>query len=475
MAVALARQRAREFDETYRGDPCAWAEDMLGVHLWSKQREVLGAVFSNRRTIVRSGHQVGKSYISAVAALAFLYLHPMSRVITTAPTWGQVEDVIWREIRTLYHAGLAPFGADSQCLTSRLEIDTDWLAAGISSDKPDRIQGRHARSMLVILDEAPGIARPLWDALKSLGGNRHAHILAIGNPVEASGQFFDSYRDGSWHTIAISCLDSPNFTGEPVPDELREKLVGPEFVEDAKRDWGEDSPIFCSRVLGDFPVESEDTLIPLKWAEDAVARAPNPLRHLVKGLGADIARFGSDKTALIMLAGDDATILDVASKQDEMVTAGKILNAAKTHGFAGKIAVDNSGGYGSGVIDRLGEQGLRCIPVMFGAGAIESDRFVNRRTELWWNLREWIRDRGCIPDDGNLVADLTAPKYTYNSRGQIVLEKKESTKKRLGRSPDYGDALALALAAVYERPSGAFDPIDWGAATPITAMGNLPS
>ncbi|GIX06969.1 MAG: hypothetical protein KatS3mg115_1372 [Candidatus Poribacteria bacterium] len=430
-------------------DPVAWARRVLGVELWSKQEEVLRSVFAHRRTVVPAGHGVGKTFVSAVAVLAFLYLHEPSKVITTAPTWTQVRRLLWSEINRLFKSRRDRRGCPGKIYTTRLQVRDDWFALGLSSTETVNFQGFHQRHVLIVLDEAPGVRREIYEGAETLMSAGDAHLLMIGNPIGQHGHFYEACRSGRWNVIRISCLDSPNVTGEPVSEVLRSSLVRPEWIAEKAEEWGEDSPAYQARILGLFPESADDQLISLGWVDAAVERHREAA--LTAGpvvIGVDVARYGSDATVYAVLRGDRLEALIQDRGKDTMAVAGRCVALAEQYG-AETIGVDEAG-VGGGVVDRLTELGVRVVAVNGGERAVEAARFANRRSELWWELREWIRQRGAIPPDRRLREDLTAPRYSFTSRGQIFVEKKEDLRRRLGRSPDRADALALALAARYE-------------------------
>ncbi len=159
-------------------------------------------------------------------------------------------------------------------------------------------------------------------------------------------------------------------------------------------------------------------------------------------LGVDVARFGSDETVEIELFGQTIGSPKSFHGQNTMQTAGAIKASV-----ARKKAVDDAG-VGGGVTDRLKEQKVDVIAYNAGAQAFDKEQFLNRRAESWWLIREMLKkDELNLPPDNKLAADLTNIKFGYTSRGQIKLESKDDIKKRLGRSPDRGDALAICLAA----------------------------
>jgi len=436
---------------------------VLGVELWSRQKEILRSAFENRRTVVPAGHGVGKTFVSAVAALAFLYLRKPAKVITTAPTWVQVQRLLWSEVNALFKSRLAPQRHPGSMLLTQLRVQDDWFALGLSPKDTVSFQGFHQENVLVVLDEAPGVRRDIYEGADTLLSGGDAHMLMIGNPTAQQGHFYEACRSSAWNVLRTSCLDSPNLTGESVSEGLRRRLVTRAWVEEKAREWGTDSPLYVAKVLGQFPLAGDDQLIPLKWVEDAMART-----EAVPGrrrLGVDVARFGDDATVYTLLDGNRVVEVLTEYGRDTMEIVGRIMRLRADRGIE-QIAVDDIG-VGGGVTDRLRELGVRVEAVIGGESAVERDRFVNRRTELWWNLREWVRTEGVLPNHRRLVEDLTAPKFSYTSRGQVKLESKDETKRRLGRSPDAGDSLMLALAASVGWNLAAFGRTDWGEAVPL--------
>ncbi len=230
-------------------DPAFIRRDLLKYHAWSKQEEILNSVKHNKRTAVRSCHGIGKTATAAVAVLEFMLEGPC-RVVTTAPTWAQVEQLLWREI-AMRHKNIQP--AFGNLFKTSLEVAPDWFALGLSTDTPERFQGHHANRMLLVVDEASGVDEAIYNAAEGFLTAEGARILLIGNPTRTTGTFYRAFKpDSGWNRIHISALDSPNFTGEKVPDDVARALVTQEWVMDARRQWGEESPQYKIRVLGEF-------------------------------------------------------------------------------------------------------------------------------------------------------------------------------------------------------------------------------
>jgi hypothetical protein len=218
-----------------------------------------------------------------------------------------------------------------------------------------------------------------------------------------------------------------------------------------RRKYGEDAPAWMSKVRGLFPDAADDALIALGWIQAALDRTAAPVATAVRSLGVDVARFGSDFTTLYVVEGPRILHAEARNGQDLMWTAGRVLALARQYQIRPQnVSVDDTG-VGGGVTDRLREQNFSLRPVNFGSRAVDARRYADRRSELWWTMRDWIRDEAALADAPSraremLRGDLAAPAYTQLSDGRLKLEAKAEMKRRLGRSPDDGDALALALA-----------------------------
>jgi phage terminase large subunit len=427
----------------YQPNPDLWCQEILDVQLWSMQKAIIKSVFQNRDTRVRSCYSIGKTFVSACAVLAFINLMTPCKIITSAPTWHQVSNLLWSEINYLFKTRLQPKGFPGTILQTMLRMRDDWFAIGFSSNDPINFQGYHQKHVLVILDEAPGIRPEIVDGTKALTSSGNAHTLWIGNPIDQTDHFFKSFHDPNIPNnckFKISAFDTPNFTDEKVSDEIRERLINPQWVNDRKKEWGEGSPLYQSKILAEFPEGGENQVITLRECEEAKHREVVPMGD--KELGVDVARFGSDLTVYTLIQGNVINSQITESKKDTMEVAGRIASLMKNNGFV--IAKVDVIGIGSGVVDRLAEQGLSVIGINSAEKAFNSEQYFNRRTEMWFDTKEWLKD-GKLPDDDDLVADLTAPLFTYTSKGQYKMESKEETKKRLGRSPDRADSAILAI------------------------------
>ena len=249
--------------------PDGFAREVLGVKLWSKQDEILRAVRDYRRVAVKAGNGLGKGFTAAVAVLWFLYSHKPATVLTTAPTARQVRHVLWREIRRLHHASPQLIGG--RMLQTRLEMEEDRFALGLSTDEVDQFQGFHSPNMLIVVDEAEGVSEDIYEAIDAVMTAGSSKLLLIGNPTSITGTFRRAFHEERhlYHNITISALDSPNVKEERV---VVPGLTTHEWVAERLAIWGEGSPMYHARVLGDFSDRAEDSLISLTHIEQAIAR-----------------------------------------------------------------------------------------------------------------------------------------------------------------------------------------------------------
>jgi len=450
-AVIAAALDAYEFQ-----DPVVFAQRCLGITPWSKQAAILRAVAKHPRVAVRSGHKVGKSTSAAILALWWMVRHPDGRVVMTAPTGRQVRIVLWREVSRLYRTARPPLGGDLHKLPELgLVYEDGREIVGFSTDEPEKIAGVSGANVLYIVDEGSGVATDIFEAIEGsrAGG---AQLVVFGNPTMTSGVFFDAFtsaKDG-WHTIHVSSEDSPNVTGEAnVPG-----LATRAWVEEKRTEWGEESPLFQVRVRGNFPTASENAVIGIELLEAAARRYPDTLDAGVLCIGVDVARFGDDETVIWPLRGTRALAPTVLHSMDTVQVAGEVLTIARALRRGNerpRIKVDVIG-VGAGVADQLRtHDDLEVVDVNVGESsnvtAKDEPEYNRLRDQLWFGLKAWLKTGG-IPDDGKLHAELLAPRYGFTVDGKLKVEPKDETKKRLKRSPDRADALALA---VYKAPAAA--------------------
>lgn len=443
----------------YLLDPARWVREVLGHEPWQKQTQILESVRDHKTTAVKSCHAAGKSHVAADTSLWYLYNHPHSIVITTAPTSRQVEGILWKEIRTSHQRAKIPL--PGTLLTQELKIADDWWAMGFTAPEhdSDKFQGFHAQYILVVADESSGVGESIFDAIDGILTSDESRLLLIGNPTNPQGRFFKEFSTGA-SKITISAFDTPNFTRYDITEMdilnncWQEKITGslpmpylvtPGWVSDRLKRWGRESSLYQAKVLAQFPQSGDDCLIPLYWIEGAVKRQLEP--GLPSELGVDVARYGADETVIIHRQGPRARVIKVLPMCDTMEAAGYVARAMQdTNATSAKI---DAVGIGAGVYDRLKEQKIMVKEMQSGASAKDKERFANARAEWWWHLRTLFEAGDIdIADDETMISQLSNIRYHINSRGQIQIESKEDMKKRGIGSPDRADTLMLAFANV---------------------------
>lgn len=458
---------AERFDPTpheYLHAPVAWAQEKARKHVTDQQESVMRSVEANRYTAVHSAHDLGKSFTAAEIVCWWLDVHPPGSafVVTTAPTGPQIKAILWREIGRLHKE----IGLAGRTNLTEWYIGNEIVAYGRkpADTNPAAFQGIHAQFVLVVLDEACGIPRALFDAVDALATNEAARVLAIGNPDDPSSHFAEVCKPGSgWSVLHLDGLASPAFTDEKgrTPQDVLNVLLSETWVEERKKRWGEGSPLYQIKVRGLFPSDDPDGVV----RASAMAKCrnmdrvyiPNAPELLPKELGCDIGA-GGDESVIVLREGMLATMYDRNRSKDPEIVAGTIVRAIRETG-ATACKIDTIG-WGWGVYGQVKqnvrEEGLDCEIVAVNVAEASSDpvRFPLLRDELWWDIgremtEEQAWDLSEIDDD--TIADLLAPKWKPDARGRVKIEPKDETRKRLGRSPDGADALLLAY---YEGSSG---------------------
>lgn len=462
--------RAQVELDAIRRDPVRFVERTFGEDVVGKQREILKALATPGITEVhaRSCHASGKTHTCARALAWWLVAYPGdSIVVTTAPTWAQVTDQLWREVRDGFQRSRIDLGG--RRLTTTWELGPKWYATGIatSPNTAVNLQGYHASHVLVIVDEADGVAQTIWDAIDGLTTSAHVVVLAIGNPINPSSPWRQRVRarEGSAaaRVIRISAEDVlPHSADRPY-------LLQRPWVEDKRHRWGESSAMYTAKVLAEWPEQGADVLIPLAWIERAKGRS---VERGPRGLGVDVARFGSARTVRTLIEGGQVLWSRATTKEDTMATAVRVSLDIDQHAPLG-VCVDDTG-VGGGVVDRLRQLGKTITPVNFGGQAMDHERFVNRGSEIW----HWLRDGferdvfGLDMSDPEtmdaLAVQLNRARYELvggrirvdkHGLGPGHSERRLTDEQRSALSPDHADSLALAWAAIHAyMPKGIVTP-----------------
>ena len=432
-----------EFVAAYADDPVLFVEEMLGAQPFDYQAEFLRALLAERKMSVKSGHGTGKSTTASWAMLWFMLLRYPCKVVVTAPTSSQLFDAMFAELKRWINELPKELQQLLNVKSDRVELVSAPAEAFIScrtarAETPEALAGVHSDNVLLIIDEASGVPEQVYEAAAGSMSGHNATTLMLSNPTRSSGTFFESHNRmaNSWWTRTWSCKDSP--------------LVSHEFVDEMELRYGPESNAYRVRVLGEFPLSDDNTIIPYHLVEAAQNRDVVVSDEATVVWGLDVARFGSDATALCKRQGPIVTELRSWRGLDLMQTTGRIVaeyEALAPSKRPAEILVDSIG-VGSGVVDRLQELGLPVRGVNVAESPSMDDTYMNLRSELWFKCKAWLEDRSCkLPKDDQLIAELTAIRYSFTSSGKMKAESKDEMRKRGLGSPDLADALCLTMAS----------------------------
>lgn len=436
-----------DFIKTYRNDPVKFVKEVIGKDPLDYQAELLTAIAKGeRRCSVRSGHGTGKSSTASWVMLHHLFTRFPCKVVVTAPTTGQLFDALFAEVKANINNLPEALKALLTVKSDRIELTSAPAEAFISAkvarkETPEALAGVHASgpnsAVLLVADESSAVDEKTFETASGSMSGFNCTTLLLSNPTRSSGFFFDTQTKlaDTWWTRRWSCIESP--------------LVSDDFVKEMRERYGEDSNPFRIRVLGEFGLTDEDTIIPHHLAESASRRdiEVSPTARRVWGL--DVSRFGSDKSALAKRVGSTITEVKTWRGLDLMQLCGAVkseYDALSPSDTPDAIFVD-AVGLGSGCCDRLSELGLPAIGINVSESPSMKGQYVNLRAELWWKLKTFLENRDCsIPDDEQLISEMVAIKYKFNSSGKAQAESKAEMKKRGLASPDMADAVCLTMS-----------------------------
>tara|TARA_R110000751_G_scaffold207359_1_gene311226 strand:+ start:374 stop:1774 length:1401 start_codon:yes stop_codon:yes gene_type:complete len=423
-------------------DPVLFVEGVLGAKPEEWQRKALYAVRDNDRVAIRSGHGIGKTAFLSWLILWWVLTRSPSRIACTANTSSQLSDILWAEVAKWHRC--MPDGLKEliEVTSAKVELtgqDSFAVARTARRETPEALQGFHSPNMLFLVDEASGVDNIIFEVGEGAMSTEGAKTVMTGNPTRTSGYFYEAFNKmkDSFYTMKVASQDSSQ--------------VGSKFIEDMKTKYGEDSNIYRVRVLGEWPEADDDVVIPLHLLQSAAERDQVPADTTPVVWGLDVARFGTDKSALCKRKGNVVTEpIKSWRNKDLMEICGIILNEYETTTWSDRpveILIDSIG-LGAGVVDRLTELDLPVRGINVAESASMGERYGRLRDELWFLGKEWFENRDCtIPDQEELIDDLSKPRFTFLSNGKLKVEGKDEMKRRGMNSPDLADAFCLTFAS----------------------------
>ena len=446
----------------YNSHPVEFVQDVIGATPDPEQAKILRSLEANTMTSVRSGHGVGKSTVEAWAVIWFMLTRPFPKIPCTAPTQHQLFDILWAEVSKWIRHNSA---LSNELIWTKEKVymrgyPEEWFAVARTASKPDALQGFHAEHVLYIIDEASGVEDNIFEPVLGSLSTPGARLLMCGNPTQLSGFFYDSHNKNraSYSTFHIDGRNSSR--------------VSQDFVDTIARMYGEDSDVFRVRVAGEFPLQEDDIFIPLSLVENSIMTEFSPRKNpLMVHIGCDVARFGDDKTVIGYKVDEKVTFYRKRQGQDTMKTADDIIllgeELAQRYKLTTPIPVKvDDGGVGGGVVDRLRQvkRGdperfwwLEIYPVKFGQ-RIKHKYYHDSTTYMMSvvkNLLQPYDEEGnrkpvelILPDEDDLVAQLSGRKYGLTEASKIKIESKDAVKKRGQPSPDEADCVLLLCLPV---------------------------
>lgn len=466
--------------QLYQDDPVFFVEHALGHVTWSKQRDILESVRDHEWTAVRACHGASKTFTAAEVTVWFLNCFPNSKVITSAPTFSQVKNLLWAEINSIYKNSRIEL--DGTCMVTQVKTeDPDRFALGFSTDKPARAEGWHAPEILFIFDEAKGINPWLWDSVEGLmtGGFVRWLIISTTDGVQVGEPFYKAFmeKESEWNRIHIQACDTPYFTDEKFqyidvdekdiskftrryrdPDDITIQIASPRFVERALKRWGKDSVLFLTKIKGEICDKASDTIIKLSQVIRMFENSLNPQFDDAgqEEVGVDVARGGADDTVFIKRKGLKITGILVLQSAELTKKKSLVDQADRLCEFVGfkkhvRIKIDDAG-VGGGLTDIMEGREYNVVPINFQNKANDEDSYPNVISEMWFTVAAIIQDISCpeTEETERLQIELVNRKSDeLDIRGRRVVESKKKYRERTRQqSPDMADAFLLAF---YER------------------------
>jgi hypothetical protein len=419
------------------GGPDVWQREVL-----EDIREHIISGSSGYRHAIAAGHGVGKSTLSAFLILWFMATRVSPQVVCTANTQQQLRTKTWRELAKWHK--LCVFGhlyKWTATMFYRLSDPETWFAAAVpwSLEKPEAFQGTHEKDVLIIYDEASAIPDVIWEATEGAMTTPGAFWFPFGNPTRNTGRFKECFPGGRfmhrWQTRQIDATTAKKADQGQIC----------QWIDD----YGEDSDFVRIRVKGLFPRSAAGQFI----GDDLIALAHRRFREgmpmdtsLPIVMGVDVARYGDDRTVVLLRQGPMVLGKRIYRDINTMQTASYVVEMIEEHDPT-TVFVDVVG-IGAGVVDRLHQLGYRRMVVGVSGAEVAHDaaHYHNKRAEMWGKMREWLKEWARLdPADRTLPPDLVGVEYGYDVRERLQLEKKDDMKKRGLASPDEADALALTF------------------------------
>lgn len=451
-ALSLDDVRAERERRRWRDDPVAFVREVFGVEPDAWQADALMAFPKTNRLAFKACKGPGKTAVLAWLVWNFLVTRPHPRIAATSITEDNLKGNLWRE--------LAKWQGRSPMLSEQFEWTAtkvfkkshpatwyaearNWPKSADPTKQSDTLAGIHEDYCLFVIDESGGIPQAVVTTAEAvLASGIETKLVQAGNPTQTDGPLHRACVTDRhlWTVIEI--------TGDP-DDPKRSPRIDMDWAKQQIQTYGRDNPWVMVNVLGQFPPSSLNSLLGPQDVHEAMNRTIDESVYAwaQKRLGVDVARYGDDRTVIFPRQGRRALMPTVMrhSRNSAVSTdiATMMLRLRAEWGSDIEI-MDATGGWAAGAHDVLKASRVAPVGVQFHAPS-GNPKYKNRRAEMWFEMAEWVKAGGCLPNMPELIGELTTPTYTFLN-GKFLIEPKEQVKERLGRSPDLADALALTFA-----------------------------
>lgn len=445
MKAAAAKLRA------WRADPVRFVRDVFRVEPDAWQADVLQAFPHRQRIAMKACKGPGKSTVQAWLGWNFLLTRPHPKVVCTSITADNLRDGLWTEYAKWQQRSpllKEAFTWSAERITCNRHPETWWGSARTwaktadAAQQADALAGLHADYMLFEIDEAGGVPDAVAaTAEAALASGTETRLSISGNPTELSGPLYRACTTERhlWFVIEIS--SDPD-------DPKRTPRVSAQWAREQIQKYGRDNPWVLVNVFGQFPPSQSNVLLGVEDVSKAANRTVGDGDYLdsPKIIGVDVARFGDDKSVIMCRQGLVAFRTREFRNLDGPQLAGHVAQVIHTWD-PDAVFVDQTG-VGASCVDHLRVLGFQIIGVDNACKPTKPHPlFRNLRAQQWWDMAQWVKGGGCIPDDQELRSELVAPTYWFDPSGRLVIESKDDMKERGIPSPNKADALGLTFVS----------------------------
>lgn len=441
--------------------PDEWQIEILAI-IRDKMHDGVIGITEAIQIAVASGHGIGKSALVAWVILWAISTREDTKGVVTANTESQLKTKTWAELSKWHRLCLNShwFSLTATAIFSKDSThEKTWRVDQVvwSERNTEAFAGLHNQGgrVLLIFDEASAIPDLIWEVSEGALTDADTEIIwaAFGNPTRTIGRFRECFAKFK-HRWVTRQIDSRTV-------KITNKVQLQKFVDD----YGEDSDFVRVRIKGQFPRASADALLGPDDIDEAMQRSYplEAIQHAPVVLGGDVARQGDDQSALARRQGLVMYPIKHYKIPDSVLVAGQFAMEQDEH-QADAMFIDSTGGWGAGVVDTLRHRNYAPIEVYFSGKATDA-RYFNKRSEMYFELANWIKEGGALPYDPELKEELCAVTFTFQG-DKFRLCEKDDIKDQIGRSPDKADACALTFAYNVQKRSSfpkktiSYDPID---------------